>query len=418
MTSPGRIVGIVVGALAILGVGVYGPAMMLGPLPGVDVQLEPAAAAASEVPALVLPEAGASALAVLADDGTSETVAIAGETGAVPIGGAAKLVTLLVTLDSLPLPADGEGPGIRIGPEDYTDYLRYSGEGSRVLQVSPGETWTERDVVRAVLLASSNNHADTLVRWAFGGVAPYVEAANAWLDEQGFTATRVDDATGLSGDNVGTADELARLAGLVLADPELAAMLDDPEQAPLGARHVPDVVDRAESGGVRAITRSFTDQAALSYVFTTELPAVDGADGGPTRITGAMLLMPDYETLDPAVTAAVQSAIAASAPVAVIEAGTRYARVVAPWGDHADVIAATSRTDAAWGNAFGAASVDVDAFSTAPDGREVGRVTVATSTGELASPLMLSGAIRDPGPVWRLTNPAPLIGAFLAGQDG
>ena len=42
--------------------------------------------------------------------------------------GAAKLVTLLVTLDSLPLPADGAGPAIPIGPEDYVDYLRYSDE--------------------------------------------------------------------------------------------------------------------------------------------------------------------------------------------------------------------------------------------------------------------------------------------------
>lgn len=418
MTSPGRIVGIVVGALAILGVGVYGPAMLLGPLPPVDVRVERATTSSTEVPALVLPDTGASAIAVLADDGTSETVATGGDAGPVPIGGATKLVTLLVTMDSLPLPADGAGPGIPIGPADYSDYLRYSGEGSRALQVSPGETWTERDVVRAVLLASSNNHADTLVRWAFGGVEPYVERANAWLAEQRFAATRVDDATGLSGDNVGTADELARLAGLVLADPELAAMLDDPDQAPPGARRVPDVVDRSEENGVRAIARSYTDQAALSYVFTTELPTAEGAEGAPTRITGTMLLMPDYETLDPAVAAAVESAIAASAPVDVIEAGTRYARVVAPWGDRADVVASVSRTDAAWGNAFGAASVDVDGFSTAPDGREVGRVTVETSTGELASPLMLSGDIRDPGPFWRLTNPAPLIGAFLAGQDG
>ncbi|MEV1129381.1 hypothetical protein [Agromyces sp. NPDC049794] len=418
MTSPGRIVGIVGGALAILVVGVYGPAMLLGPLPSVDVRLEPAVTSAAEVPALVLPDTGASALAVLSDDGTSETVATGGDTAPVPIGGAAKLVTLLVTLESLPLPADGSGPGIPIGPADYSDYLRYSGEGSRVLQVSPGETWTERDVVRAVLLASSNNHTDTLVRWAFGGVEPYVERANAWLAEHGFTATRVDDATGLSGDNVGTADELARLAGLVLADPELAAMLDDPDQAPLGARRVPDVVDRSEEGGVRAITRSFTDQAALSYVFTTELPAAEGTDGGPTRITGAMLLMPDYETLDPAVTAAVESAVGASAPVTIIEAGMRYATVTAPWGDRADVVASVSRTDAAWGNAFGEASVAVNAFSTAPDGREVGRVTVPTSSGDLASPLTLSGDIRDPGPIWRLTHPAPVIGAFLADQDG
>ncbi len=239
-----------------------------------------------------------------------------------PIGGAAKMVSLLVTLDSLPLPADGGGPAIPIGPEDYTDYLRYSGEGSRATPVSPGDTWSERDVVRAVLLASSNNHADTLVRWAFGGVDPYVEAANAWLAEQGFTATRVADATGLSGDNVGTAEELARLAAMVLADPELAEMLDDPGAAPVGARNVPDLVGRDVDGDARAITRSFTDQAALSYVFTAELPAAEGVEGGPRRITGAMLLMPDYETLDPAVAAAVGSAAAASAPVTVIAEGT------------------------------------------------------------------------------------------------
>src|SRR5690349_18188536 len=189
MTSPGRIIGISVGALAILGIGVYGPAMLLGPLPDVTVRTTSAAAAPAEVSALTLPETGASAIAVV-DDGTAETIASAGDPAAVPIGGAAKLVTLLVTLDSLPLPADGAGPAIPIGPEDYVDYLRYSGEGSRALQVSPGETWTERDVVRAVLLASSNNHADTLVRWAFGSPDAYVEAANAWLAEQGFTATR------------------------------------------------------------------------------------------------------------------------------------------------------------------------------------------------------------------------------------
>ena len=417
MISPGRIVGIVVGALAILGIGVYGPAMLLGPLPNVTVHLEPSATTSSEVPALTLPETGASALAVVSDDGTSETVAVAGDSAALPIGGAAKLVTLLVTLDSLPLPSDGNGPAIPIGPQDYTDYLRYSGEGSRALQVSPGESWSERDVVRAVLLASSNNHADTLVRWAFGSIDAYVDAANEWLAEAGFTTVRVDDATGLSGDNVGTAEELARLAGFVLADATLAAMLDDPGRAPINSRTVPDVVSRPGIESVRAITRSFTDQAGLSYVFTTELPVPDGAEGGPTRITGAMLLMPDYETLDPAVDAAVESAAAASAPVTVIAAGTPYARVLAPWGDRAELVASISRADAAWGNASGEASVTVEDFATAPDGRAVGRVTVESTTGELTAPLQVSGDIRDPGPIWRLTNPLPLIGAFLDGQD-
>ncbi|NUT57807.1 MAG: hypothetical protein HOQ00_03010, partial [Agromyces sp.] len=96
MTSPGRIIGITVGALAILGIGVYGPAMLLGPLPDVTVRPAAAAAAPAEVPAITLPETGASAVAVVGEDGTAETVATAGDPAAVPIGGAAKLVTLLV----------------------------------------------------------------------------------------------------------------------------------------------------------------------------------------------------------------------------------------------------------------------------------------------------------------------------------
>ncbi len=419
MMSPARITGIAVGALAILGVGVYGPAMLLGPLPTATVRIEQAATVAAEVPPIALPATGASALAVLDDDGgTAETIAAAGDPAAVPIGGAAKLITLLVTLDSLPLPSDGAGPAIPIGPADYSDYVRYSGEGSRTVQVSPGEQWTERDVVRAVLLASSNNHADTLVRWAFGSVDAYVEAANLWLAEQGFPATRVADATGLSDDNVGTADELARLAGLVIADPELSEVLEESDaKPPLGARSIPDVVARAEDGDVRAITRSFTDGAGLSFVYTDELPAAEGTSDGPRRITGVMLLMPDYETLDPAVAAAVESAASASAPVTVIEAGTPYGSVRSVWGDRAKLVASVTRTDAAWGSAFGEASVTVDDFSTAADGREVGRVAVPTATGELASPLRLEGAIRDPGPIWRLTNPAPLIQAYLADGD-
>ena len=97
MVSPGRITGIVVGALAILGLGVYGPAMLLGPLPEVTVDVDATSAAASEVPPVTLPEGGASALAVVAEDGTGDVVATAGDPAAVPIGGAAKMVTLLVT---------------------------------------------------------------------------------------------------------------------------------------------------------------------------------------------------------------------------------------------------------------------------------------------------------------------------------
>jgi D-alanyl-D-alanine carboxypeptidase (penicillin-binding protein 5/6) len=409
--TPGRIVGIAVGAVAILGIGVYGPAMLLGPLPAVAVEASGPTADAPAAAQIPLPAEGASAVVAVGDDGAVSTIATGGEQGTVPIGGAAKLVTMLVTLESLPLTAGSEGPGVPIGPEDYTDYLTYQAEGSRVLQVSPGDSWSQRDVLRAVLLASSNNHADTLARWAFGSVEQYTTAANEWLAANGFPNTTVADATGLSGDNVGTAAELAGLAARVVADPALSAILDGEITGGVGVRQVPDVISHLGDQNVRALARSFTDQALITFVFTRTVPG--SAGNAPVRIVGAMSLVPDYETLDPAVTAVLDSAGQAATPVDVIAAGSAYGTAVAAWGDRADLVASATRTSFGWSAAAGEVQVDVDSFTTASAGRDVGRVSVPTPNGDLASPLTLSADIRDPGPMWRLTNPFAIIGAYF-----
>ena len=164
---------------------------------------------------------------------------------------------------------------------------------------------------------------------------PTSTAANDWLAEQGFTATRVADATGLSGDNVGTAEELTRLAALVLADPELAAIYETPDSNDFGARNVPDVVDRLGDQGIRAITRSYTDQAGVSFIYSTTVTGVEGDE--PRRVIGAMTLIPDYETLDAAVAQTKESVLAAAQPISVIAAGTSYGRVEYRVGRHGRV---------------------------------------------------------------------------------
>lgn len=407
--SPARGVGIALGTLAILAVGVYAPAMLLGPLPDVEIRTAPSQPALPETTPVALLDAGASAVALVADDGQAELVATSGDEGAAPIGGAAKLVTVLATLDALPIEEGERGPAIRIGPEDYTDYLRYSAEGSRALAVSPGETWSQRDVVRAVLLASSNNHADTLARWAFGNLDNYVTEANGWLEEQGFETLRVADATGLSGDNVGSAAELTRLAALTLAQPTLGPLLSGDGASTTTDRRVPDVVAHLGGEGIRSISRSYTDQALLSFVFTSEL---DGETS--RRMVGAMTGVDSYETLDPAVLAAVEGMRAASTPIEVIAQGASYGEAVAAWGDRADLVAVAGRTDAAWGAVPESASVEVTPFATAPAGREVGSVTVRIGDRDLSSVLELDQPISDPGPLWRLLNPGVIVGAFLA----
>ncbi|MFK4728417.1 hypothetical protein ROT00_01885 [Agromyces mediolanus] len=407
-SSPGRTIGIVIGAIAILGVGAYAPAMLLGPLP--DVEIVAAAPPSAAAPAaLALPDDGASAIARVGEDPAS--LAVAGDPDPLPIGAAAKLVTVLVTNDALPLPAGGAGAELTIGPQDYTEYLQAEKEGTRTLPVSPGDRWTQRDVLRAVLLASSNNHADTLARWAFGNVDAYVERANGWLEEHGFATLRVADATGLSGDNVGTAEEVARLAALALADPSIAAIARGEQLQ--GQRNVPTVVDHAGDDGMSAIVRGFTDEAGLVFVGHAPLGAAEGAGD----FVVAFVRMPDYETLDPAIAALVASVPAAAAPVPVITEGTSYGEAVAPWGDRSGLVATGARDADAWGAEPGAPELEIEPFSTAPAGRTVGEVRVPVAGDTVSAAVELASAIGDPGPVWRLLNPGAIVGAFIDGQQ-
>lgn len=418
MSSPGRIVGIAIGALAILAIGVYGPATLLGPLPAVAVaSLDVSGSAEGEAAEIPLPEEGASAVALVPEPGAEPVVlASAGDEEPVAIGGVAKLVTLLVTVDAQPISAGDAGASLKIGPDDYRDYLRYQKEGSRTLTVSPGDTWTQRDVLRAVLLASSNNHADTLVRWAFGSPKAYVTAAGEWLAEHGFEHTSVDDATGLSGDNVGTASEAARLAAMLLATPALAEILDEAGvRGDDGRRNVPDVIAHQAGSGIRSMSRSFTDQAGLCFIFTGTLDT-DAAEG-TGRIVGAMLRMPDYETLDPAVDAVIEAVDTAAAPRTVIEQGTAYASAVSPWGDRARLVATLDRSAPAFSGGIGESSVSIESFATAKRGAQLGRVSVEYEGGTASSPLELDGDIRDPGPLWRLANPVAMIEAYFAAQE-
>ncbi|WP_353810556.1 hypothetical protein [Agromyces sp. SYSU T00194] len=416
MPGPLRALLIGVGALAIIGLGLYGPATLLGPLPAVAVQaVDPGAEAAGTVE-VQLPEAGASAVVVVDPDSPetaaeSVTLAEAGIEEAVPFAGVAKLVLALTVLEHSPLAAGEAGPDVPVTPADYEAYVDYRKAGARTVPTTPGDTWSLRDMLRAVVLGSSNNHADGLARWAFGSVDGYAIAATSWLAEHGLADTTVVDATGLSDDNTGTAADAARLAAFVAVEPALVDILATADDRTYGERTVPDVSAHLESDGVRGLSRSFTDQAGLCFVFLTTF-----GQGDDVRVlAGAFLRMPDYDTLDPAVTTAIEELRVVDDEVTVITAGDTYAVLTAPWGDRAEAVAASDRTQPAWNDASGEPEVVVDPFSTGSAGDQVGQVTVPTADGDVTTALELDAAIRDPGPIWRLTHPGPMFDAFFSG---
>ncbi|SDS58588.1 D-alanyl-D-alanine carboxypeptidase family protein [Microterricola viridarii] len=410
----GRFLGVLAGTVAILAVGVYAPATLLGPLPAASATTVSELPGQTDAAAPVLAADGASAV-ILAGD--TAPFAQGGSTEALPLASIAKLVTALVVLDAKPLAAGESGEAHTIGTPDYQDYIDYSGGGARTVVVFPKEQWTQREMLQALILGSSNNHADTLARWAYGSVDDYLAAASAWLKKQGLDGITVADATGLSPDSRGTAADVTRLAALVQAEPAIAEILANPPSALVNNRGVSNTTAYLAEEGITGISRSYTDEAGVCLLFTASVPAPEPG-GEPLAFSAVFLGSPGYDTLESDVRALMESAVAGAGTVPLIAQGERYGEFTAPWGATASAVAITAQSRRAWAAQDASLLVELDELSTAQLGRIVGSVSVSTPGGEHRSRLELDRAITDPGPAWRLLNPVPMITALLAEVQG
>lgn len=127
----------------------------------------------------------------------------------VPIASITKLMTALVVLDaSLPL-----GERITI---DRADVDGIKGTRSR-LRI--GTELARDDLLKLALMASENRAAAALTRAYPGGSSAFVAAMNHKASELNMWHTRFVDGTGLSSENVSTAQDLAQLVRAAYSQP-------------------------------------------------------------------------------------------------------------------------------------------------------------------------------------------------------
>ncbi|MEF2976939.1 D-alanyl-D-alanine carboxypeptidase family protein [Subtercola sp. YIM 133946] len=399
-----------VGALIILAVGVYGPLTLVGPLPAATATVLGADSTLAATAPPTLPQTGASG--ITADD-SSQVLATAGITDAVPLGGATKVITALVVLDAKPVAAGEQGASIVVTPADYAAYISYISESARAVSFITGETWSERDMLQAMLMGSSNNHADALATWAFGSMDAYLEAAQAWLMKNGFTSTTVVDATGLSSNSVGTAADLTRIAQLAFKTPVIAEIMGQTAATVNGGRYVNNLASYLPTEGVTGLSLSYTDQAGLCFLYKADMTV------GSTTVTlyGAMLREPDYDTLHADMQTLLASATANLVPTTVVSEGDAFVRYDTAWGQSAEGVAIAGDSRMLWAATPVTHTVAASPVTTAPGSTPVGTVTFDLPAGALSVGLKLSNSLSDPGPLWRLANPVPVIRAFLDSQQ-
>ena len=143
-----------------------------------------------------------SAVALVQDAASGETILAKNPEAVLPIASITKLMTAMVVLDArLNL-----GQRVAISGEDL-DMVK--GTRSRL---RPGSVLTRDELLLLALMASENRAAAALARTHPGGADAFVAAMNAKAQALAMHDTHFADPTGLSSANVASAQDLAKLA--------------------------------------------------------------------------------------------------------------------------------------------------------------------------------------------------------------
>lgn len=144
-----------------------------------------------------------SSVALVQDAESGETLFDKNSETVLPIASITKLMTAIVVLEhDLDLHEQ-----VVITKEDLT-----STRSSRIRgRLRPGSALTRDELLLLSLMASDNRAAAALARTFPGGTEAFVAAMNDEAERLGLQDTRFAEPTGLSSDNVSTAQDLARL---------------------------------------------------------------------------------------------------------------------------------------------------------------------------------------------------------------
>lgn len=152
-----------------------------------------------------------SASALVIDQETGQPLLEKQSDTVVPIASISKLMTAMVVLDAkLNL-----NEFISIGDEDV-DGLK--GTRSRL---PVGTTMTRETAMLLALMSSENRAANSLGRHYPGGMPAFVKAMNHKAHALGMHSSRFEEPTGLSSNNVSTAQDLARMVAAAARYPEI-----------------------------------------------------------------------------------------------------------------------------------------------------------------------------------------------------
>jgi D-alanyl-D-alanine endopeptidase (penicillin-binding protein 7) len=165
------------------------------------------------------PAALRSSAVLILDPDTGQVLFEKNPVAVMPIASLTKLMTALVVIE-----ARQDMDEMLAVTEADIDQLRHSTSRLRV-----GTTLTRAEMLHIALMSSENRAANALGRNYPGGEAAFVKAMNAKAAALSMKRTRYVEPTGLSSENVSTAEDLAKLVIAAQREPVIREYSTDPD---------------------------------------------------------------------------------------------------------------------------------------------------------------------------------------------
>ncbi|WP_408645938.1 D-alanyl-D-alanine carboxypeptidase family protein, partial [Streptomyces odonnellii] len=158
------------------------------------------------------PEQGQAAVTVVG----SGSVGTFGEQRPVPTASIAKIMTAYVILREHPLKKDEKGPLIEVDAQTVEDGK--SEDESRIEGLEEGQTFSQQDMLKMLMIPSGNNIGRLLARWDTGSQdqSAFVTKMNDAAKALGMKNTTYTDPSGLDEKTVSTAVDQLKLAEAVM----------------------------------------------------------------------------------------------------------------------------------------------------------------------------------------------------------
>lgn len=390
------------GLLLALSVLFYLPMTLLAPLAASDASIQDHVEQPGTAAALQFPGYGASAIGALDFPGV---LATSGSTDALPMASITKIITALVVLQAQPLTIDQTGPSVTMTAADVGYYDAARKVNGKVAPVHTGEVYTQRELLDLTLIESANNYATTLAVWAFGSKDAFLPVARDWLAAHNLSTISIVDPTGLDAANTATATDLIELGRLALADPVVRAIVGTTSLTMHDVGLVENSNELLGTAGVTGIKTGTLDTFGANLLFSADY--VVGASS--VTVIGVVLGGTDHPTLDAAITQLLGTVQSGFHEVDVSDVGEDFAGYTTAWGQTSEAEAGAEAVLLTWSDTPITVEVSADPVRLAKVGEKVGDVVFTAGERSITVPLVLSTAITDPGPGWRLTHPGELF---------